>query len=110
MEREKKDLTTPNGLKLELIKSLTVGERNKIRGLMVSKSLVGADGQLDTGNMNSQDLDLLEQTLIGICVLSYDGVKEKIYENFINSTEISEYDFVIQSCVELMNPNLEEAK
>lgn len=98
-------IETPSKKKLILIDNLTVRQRNAVRSVLISKKLMTTGGELNP-DMHGDELDVLEKLLIETCVTSYDDITENIYESMQDSEDISDYDFIIQKCMEKLNQNL----
>lgn len=103
MERETKTVTTPAGFELVIKTSLSAGERNAIRGVLLE------DMRIDPANFKKDDktdavtgLDKVsgailakqEKVVIENLVVSYKGKTDGIFAELENGTP-EEYDFVV---------------
>lgn len=100
MERETKELATPNGKKLVLKSYLTARERNQLRDVLLknTKLSVGSDGAQTSGmDLDGTVLTESQNLLIEVAVVEYDGRTDpKAILNTLLDAKPDEYDYVVE--------------
>jgi hypothetical protein len=107
MERENKDITTPNGTKVVLRSYLTGREAASIKNLMLSSlkmTMSDVDSKkLDMGGLTGDVLAQQERKTLEYLLVSIDGDTENPVEKLLDMPS-SEYDAVLKAVQNIQNP------
>jgi len=110
MNDQTKKLTTPSGKEVEFKKDFSARELNIIREISTGDAKVNTTtGESNIETVSGKILLDVQQKLIEILVVSFDGLNEKVIDRILDGTP-RDYDFISNECLRIFKENLTPAK